>query len=207
MKLILLSALLQFLFFSSFSFAKIPPHVRGTVCHAEALWCWAPVVGPPGAECGCPTPGGFISGTLEGLSESVNEAIHPESLKKCKPMLLSFYGYRSIGKGTYGRVEKDNSITIIKQDGSSTSVQSKGGCNSSKQKVSSLLKERIKNLETAYKASMLVPAEQILSQEQEAHKSTLDICKAEESESDWYKEAQSGEVAPVKKPKRQISYQ
>jgi hypothetical protein len=41
--------------------ADAPP---GTICVTSAGWCWAPSPGPPGGPCQCPTPIGWVSGTL-----------------------------------------------------------------------------------------------------------------------------------------------
>lgn len=44
--------------------AQVPPHQPGTVCFTPNFWCWAPQPGPPGAQCACPTPGGWVFGRL-----------------------------------------------------------------------------------------------------------------------------------------------
>ncbi len=44
--------------------AQIPPHEPGTICVTATFWCWAVYKGPPGTRCSCPTPQGWISGTL-----------------------------------------------------------------------------------------------------------------------------------------------
>lgn len=44
--------------------AQVPPHVPGTICFVQGGWCWAPVPGPPGGMCGCPTPMGWLQGRL-----------------------------------------------------------------------------------------------------------------------------------------------
>ena len=44
--------------------AQVGNHVPGTICFTERFWCWAQPPGPPGAVCVCPSPFGFIRGTL-----------------------------------------------------------------------------------------------------------------------------------------------
>ena len=41
-----------------------PAHAPGTICYTPQFWCWAPQAGPPGAPCACPTPYGWVYGTL-----------------------------------------------------------------------------------------------------------------------------------------------
>ena len=42
--------------------ADAPP---GTICVTSAGWCWAPSPGRPGGACQCPTPIGWVVGTLQ----------------------------------------------------------------------------------------------------------------------------------------------
>jgi hypothetical protein len=41
--------------------AQVPPHVPGTVCFTPQFWCWT-TAGPPGTQCACPSPYGWIAG-------------------------------------------------------------------------------------------------------------------------------------------------
>lgn len=41
-----------------------PAHPPGSICYTPQFWCWAPQAGPPGAPCACPTPYGWVYGTL-----------------------------------------------------------------------------------------------------------------------------------------------
>ena len=192
MKLLLLCSLFQVLLLGLFAKAQVPHQMPGTICYAEAVWCQAPVVGMPGRKCGCPTPAGYIEGTLEGRTELMGGASKPNVNVTCKTTLLRHYGFQSIGNDNYGRVEKDNSITLLKQNGKTTTVQVNGGCNSGNQKMGKLLKERIQNLDKAYSAALSMPANQRFSEKLETLKNTLDVCKLEEANSDWYKEAMMG---------------
>ena len=44
------------------AFAQVPPHQPGTICFTPYFWCWAQPPGPPGTQCGCPTPQGWVLG-------------------------------------------------------------------------------------------------------------------------------------------------
>lgn len=44
--------------------AQVPPHTPGTVCFTSTFWCWAQPPGAPGAPCACPSPTGYVAGTL-----------------------------------------------------------------------------------------------------------------------------------------------
>jgi hypothetical protein len=46
------------------SVAQVPPHYPGTICMTPSFWCWAPVAGPPGGQCACPSAYGWIYGRL-----------------------------------------------------------------------------------------------------------------------------------------------
>jgi hypothetical protein len=42
--------------------AQVPPHVPGTICFTQWFWCVAQPPGPPGTQCACPSPQGWIPG-------------------------------------------------------------------------------------------------------------------------------------------------
>ena len=44
--------------------AQVPPHQPGTICFTPQFWCWANPPGPPGGNCACPSPYGWIGGRL-----------------------------------------------------------------------------------------------------------------------------------------------
>lgn len=46
------------------AFAQVPPHQPGTICFTRQFWCWANPPGAPGYGCSCPSPYGFVPGTL-----------------------------------------------------------------------------------------------------------------------------------------------
>jgi hypothetical protein len=52
------------LLLGSVAIAQVPPHVPGTICFTQQFWCWAMQPGPPGFQCACPTPYGFVPGVL-----------------------------------------------------------------------------------------------------------------------------------------------
>jgi len=49
---------------STSTLPQVPPHQPGTVCFTPSFWCWAPQPGPPGGLCACPSPYGWVRGTL-----------------------------------------------------------------------------------------------------------------------------------------------
>lgn len=45
--------------------AQVPPHPPGTICFTfQGFWCWASPPGPPGFDCACPSPMGWVPGKL-----------------------------------------------------------------------------------------------------------------------------------------------
>lgn len=64
--LVAAAALLAFVLIVSapVALAQVPPHVPGTVCFTPQGWCWAPYRGPVGGACACPSPSGWVRGTL-----------------------------------------------------------------------------------------------------------------------------------------------
>jgi hypothetical protein len=44
--------------------AQVPAHQPGTICFTPQFWCWANPPGPPGGNCACPSPYGWIGGRL-----------------------------------------------------------------------------------------------------------------------------------------------
>ena len=62
-----LYALLGVLLWTEQLLAQVPQpprHVPGTVCYVRQGWCWANPPGPPGGNCACKTPSGWIAGRL-----------------------------------------------------------------------------------------------------------------------------------------------
>jgi hypothetical protein len=45
--------------------AQMPSHPPGSICKTRTIWCWANPPGKPGGRCGCPTPYGRLTGTLQ----------------------------------------------------------------------------------------------------------------------------------------------
>jgi len=43
---------------------QVPAHAPGSICFTQNFWCWAQPPGIPGTPCGCPSPFGFVPGTL-----------------------------------------------------------------------------------------------------------------------------------------------
>jgi hypothetical protein len=63
-RLAALMALTGTLLLATVAFAQVPPHVPGSICFTPRFWCWAMQPGPPGYQCACATPYGFVPGTL-----------------------------------------------------------------------------------------------------------------------------------------------
>ena len=42
--------------------AQVPPHYPGTICFTPQFWCWAQPPAPPGTQCACLGPYGFVAG-------------------------------------------------------------------------------------------------------------------------------------------------